>query len=218
MTKLSLPIQFAGSQLEHARHVCAFFNSEEEEYRVLLPFIADGFACGHRSIHLVSQNRFARHIQHLKTLGIDVEEAQRTGQLELRLNTEAYLRNGQFDQERMLQLFENMSDGRRGGAYPLSRIVCQMEWASRQPCCIHELLEFEARANEIWSQRDDVVICAYDLAKFSGDVVMDVMRTHPMIIVGGILQQNPFFVPPGEFLRELQQRRAARAQALCSAG
>jgi hypothetical protein len=34
------------------------------------------------------------------------------------------------------------------------------------------------------------------------------MRTHPMIIIGGILQENPFFVPPDEFLRELRARGA----------
>jgi len=51
------------------------------------------------------------------------------------------------------------------------------------------------------------VICAYDLTKFAGDVVIDVMRTHPLVIVGGILQENPFFVPPDEFLRELRERR-----------
>jgi len=34
------------------------------------------------------------------------------------------------------------------------------------------------------------------------------MRTHPMIIIGGILQENPFFVPPDEFLRELRERAA----------
>jgi hypothetical protein len=27
-----------------------------------------------------------------------------------------------------------------------------------------------------------------------------------MIIIGGILQENPFFVPPDEFLRELRER------------
>lgn len=27
-----------------------------------------------------------------------------------------------------------------------------------------------------------------------------------MIIIGGILQENPFFVPPDQFLRELQAR------------
>jgi hypothetical protein len=47
----------------------------------------------------------------------------------------------------------------------------------------------------------------YDLAKFGGDIVIDIMRTHPMVVVGGILQENPFFVPPETFLRELRQRR-----------
>jgi len=36
------------------------------------------------------------------------------------------------------------------------------------------------------------------------------MRTHPMIIIGGVVQENPFFVPPDEFLQELPQRGAAQ--------
>ena len=37
---------------------------------------------------------------------------------------------------------------------------------------------------------------------------MDIMRTHPMVIIGGILQENAFFVPPDEFLQELRERKA----------
>jgi hypothetical protein len=39
---------------------------------------------------------------------------------------------------------------------------------------------------------------------------MDILRTHPMVIIGGILQENVFFVPPDEFLRELHERRGPR--------
>ena len=42
---------------------------------------------------------------------------------------------------------------------------------------------------------------------------MDILRTHPMVIVGGALQDNPFFVPPDEFLRELDERRRRETQA-----
>jgi hypothetical protein len=31
-----------------------------------------------------------------------------------------------------------------------------------------------------------------------------------MIIISGILQENPFFVPPDKFLRELRERGAAQ--------
>jgi hypothetical protein len=38
---------------------------------------------------------------------------------------------------------------------------------------------------------------------------MDILRTHPMVIIGGVLQENPFFVPPDAFLEELRRRDAA---------
>jgi hypothetical protein len=34
-----------------------------------------------------------------------------------------------------------------------------------------------------------------------------------MVIIGGLLQENPFFVPPDEFLVELRERGAYRARA-----
>lgn len=208
MSRAPVPIPFAGSKLDRTRHVCAFFNSSAEEYRVLLPFIRDGFDCGDRAIHIVNPDRHHDHIMHLASIGIDAADAQRRGQLELRTTTETYLRDGRFDQDRMLHAFERMASGNPDGPGTLSRIVCQMEWASEGHGHIDDLVEFEARVNDVWSRHDDVVICVYDLAKFSGATVVDIMRTHPMIIVGGILQENPFFVPPQDFLREIRERRA----------
>jgi hypothetical protein len=37
------------------------------------------------------------------------------------------------------------------------------------------------------------------------------MHTHPMTIVGGILYENPYFVPPDQFLRDLRARDCIRA-------
>jgi len=53
------------------------------------------------------------------------------------------------------------------------------------------------------------VICTYDLTKFGASVVMDALRTHPAVIIGGLLQENPFFVPPDQLLQEIRQRRPA---------
>jgi hypothetical protein len=72
-------------------------------------------------------------------------------------------------------------------------------------------IEYEARFNQVHQGDRDSVICAYDIAKFRGDIIVDIIRTHPMIIIGGILQENPFFVPPDEFLRELRERKATQA-------
>ena len=205
--KTTAPIRFAGSELGEARHACAFFNSADEEYLVLLPFIKDGFECGHKAVHVVNPRRRQDHLERLTAAGIDTTAAQRSGQLELRTNVEAYLRDGRFDQDRMLQVFEKLSSGNDNGGYPLSRMVCQMDWAADDRWHIENLVEFESRVNDVWRHHEDAVICVYDLAKFGGDTVIDIMRTHPMVVIGGILQPNPFYVPPEEFLRELRERQ-----------
>lgn len=215
--KTTAPISFAGSQLSDTRHVCAFFNSEEEEYRVLLPFIKDGFACGHKAVHVVNAHQRSEHMERLVAAGIDPAAAERSGQLELRINTEIYLRDGQFDKDRMLLAFEQIASGNAAGGFPLSRIVCRMDWAAEGKSYTNDLIEFESRVNHVWEHHDDAVICTYHLGQFGGDTVIDIMRTHPMIIIGGTLQRNPFFVPPGEFLREFSERRAGRSAA-ASAG
>jgi len=207
MKSVAAPIPFAGSRLCQARHVCAFFNSDDESYRVLLPFIKDGFECGDKAVHVVNPDQQHEHLQRLRDVGIDPAAAAESGQLELLTNADAYLRDGRFDQDRMLEVFEQLASGNAKGGFPLSRIICRMDWAADGRSHIDDLVEFESRVNEVWRRHDDAVICVYDLAKFGGDTVVDVMRTHPMIVIGGMLQENPFFVPPDEFLRELRERR-----------
>jgi hypothetical protein len=210
MKKTVAPISLAGSQLGDIRHVCAFFNSDDEEYRVLLPFIKDGFECGDKAVHVVNPGQHQNHLQRLAAAGIDAAAAQHSGQFELRTNTETYLRDGHFDQDRMLEFFEQLASGNTN-SFPLSRIVCHMEWAADGRSHVDELVEFESRVNDVWRRHDDAVICTYDLANVGGETVIDIMRTHPMIIIGGILQHNPFFVPPEEFLCEVRERRAKRS-------
>jgi len=211
LKQIAAPIHFAGSQLDDVRHVCAFFNGDDEQYRILLPFIRDGFERGDKAVHVVNLDRRLDHLRRLAGFGIDPKSNLLSGQLEVRTDTDTYLPNGRFDQDRMLAAFEEMASGKTKGGFPLSRIVCQMEWAAEQRSHIDDLIEFESRVNDVWSRHDDAVICVYDLTKFGGDTVVDIMRTHPMILIGGILQRNPFFVPPKEFLLELRERRAARS-------
>ena len=137
------PIPFAGSHLDEVRHVCAFFNSEDEEYRVLLPFIKDGIECGDKAVHVVNPGQRHDHLRRLTGAGIDVDAAMQRGQFELRINTEAYLQNGRFDPDRMLQVFEELASGNAAGGFPLSRIVCRMDWAADDHSTIDKLVGFE---------------------------------------------------------------------------
>jgi hypothetical protein len=209
----SEPIRLGNATLNTYRHVCAFFHSADEEYRVLLPFIQEGIQRGERAFHIVDPRLREEHLRRLEVAGIDVTAAEQRGQFELRDWHETYLRGGRFDHEKMLRVMGDVSRHGREQGYSLTRILAHPEWAGEDWPGADDFLGYEARLNQLVPQIGDPIICLYDLAKMGGGLVMDVMRTHPLVILGGVLQENPFFVPPEEFLRELRDRRASRKAA-----
>jgi hypothetical protein len=206
-------VQCAGGILNGHNHICAFFNSVDEEHRVLRSFIKEGFERGDKAFHIIDPELRGEHLTRLAQSGIDVERAIGTGQLELRRWQDAYLRGDRFDQDAMLALLEEILQSGAASGYPLTRLVGHMEWALVDRPGVDDLLEYETRANYVLAKYDDPVICTYDLSKFSASVVMDIMRTHPVVIIGEVLQENPFFVSPDQFLLEIRERRrSARAR------
>lgn len=213
MSQPMQPVRLAGSTIDRSCHACAFFHSRAEEEQVLLPFVKEGYERGEKSFHVVDASHRPERINQLKGAGIDVVRAEATGQVEVRGWEQAYLRGGCFDQKKMLALIEEALRGGREGGFGMTRLWANMEWALEDCPGVEDIVEYETRLNHILPKYDDVVVCTYDLNKFSAGVVMDIMRTHPFVIIGGILQENPFFVPPDEFLKELRGRAAAGASA-----
>lgn len=208
MTRHDRTVTLAGSTLKERCHACAFFHDREEEYRLLLPFVKEGYGQQDKIFQIVDRRRRAERLERIAALGIDVEAGERSGQLEVRPWEDAYLRQGRFDQDAMLALVEEvLSNGRE--QFGLIRLWANMEWSLEDFPGTDDLIEYESRLNEITDRFDDVVVCTYDLNRFSATAVMDVLRTHPQVIVGGILQENPFYVPPEQFLSELRARTAA---------
>src|SRR5712671_75892 len=207
-------MQFAGGTLGRHRHICAFFNSIDEEHRVLRSFFKDGFDRGEKATHIVDPEKREEHLKRLAEAGINVQGVMDTGQLEVRPWQDAYLRGDHFDQNAMLALIEEVLQSANTAGYPLTRLLAHMEWALLDKPGVDNLVEYETRLNYVLPKYDDAVVCTYDLSKFGGSVTMDIMRTHPVVIIGGILQENPFFVPPDQFLLELRERRSVRRSAM----
>ena len=150
-------VHLAGSILDRARHVCAFFHSREEEYRVLLPFIQEGIEHGEKAYHIIKSDHRPAHRRRLQAAGIDTVAAERRGQLDILAWEDAYLRDGHFNQERMLALIEKvLTDGKAQG-YALSRLVANMEWALEDRPGVEDLVEYETRLNYVLPKYDDAV-------------------------------------------------------------
>ena len=71
--------------------------------------------------------------------------------------------------------------------------------------------EYEARVNLLVHAHECTFMCVYDLNRFSGRAIMDVLSTHPMVVMGDRVLDNPYYVEPRDFLARLVERGEARA-------
>lgn len=209
MNQLSL----AGSSLEYY-HVCAFFNSKEEEYDVLVPFFKEALVQGEKNMHIVDAQFADEHRARMTSAGVNAQECEACGQLQVLSWREAYLNeDGVFDKERMLAMVDHLTGTGREAGYTRLRIMGNMDWALEDLPGADKLIEYEAEVNEVLSRNRQPAVCVYDISKLTGGMMMDLLRTHPLTLIGGVVQENPFYTEPRKMLDELRSRHVATTHA-----
>jgi signal transduction histidine kinase len=211
-TGVPQPIHLCGSSLGGRRHVCGFFDGPEDEYAVTVPFVLKGLELKELAFHIVDPALRAGYARGLEQHGIPLAELEKSGQFELRTWPETYLRGGAFDPDRMLAFLDAVLKERRP-RFPRVRFVAHMNFPNAPQQTWDDWVAYEARLNHVLPKYPDPILCAYDTSKYGGALMIDLLRTHPMVILDGVLRANPSFVPPDEFLARLGERIASRAES-----
>jgi hypothetical protein len=217
MNSVRKSVRLFGENLDEGMHICTFFRSAAERYRVLMPFIREGMEQGDRAFHIVNPSLRSEHAQRIAEAGIDTARAEVEGQLEIIGWDDTYLRNGSFNRNAMLSLLPALLNEGRNRGFAITRFIADVAWVLNTPGALDQLLEYECRVNLALPKAGDIVICSYDLDKVDAAMVIAAMRTHPIVLIGGIVQHNPFYVPPEELLKELNERESPEAGGVGSA-
>ena len=176
---------------------------------MLSDFVGDGIRRGYQVIHTVPPASCRAHEARLVAAGVDIPPARKNGRFKMQDWNLSHRPDGNFEPQRTLDFFRRQAREALDLGFPQVRFVTHMEWALEGTPAVDSLLEYEARANEVWMRqrkRKNAVICVYDSSRFAADFLVDVMRTHPFTIVDGRVQENPYYVAPDEFIRELRSR------------
>src|SRR5438270_7113038 len=118
-----------GESPSEGMHICAFFRTSAERYRVLMPFILEGMEQGDRAFHIVNPSLRCEHVQRIAEAGIDAGRVEIEGQLEIIGWDKAYLRTGSFNRNAMLSLLPALLDEGRTRGFSLTRFIADMAWA-----------------------------------------------------------------------------------------
>jgi hypothetical protein len=111
-----------------------------------------------------------------------------------------YLSDGKFSTDSMLEFWDTAVGEAFEHGFGFSRAAGEMTWALRQLPGVEDLIVYESQLNRFLPKYPQVIMCLYELGRFSGEVLVDVLKTHPKVLLGGMLLDNPYYLAPDEFL------------------
>jgi hypothetical protein len=182
-------------------HICAFYSGPAGRDDVVMPFLADGIRAGQKCICVLESLAPADVLVKLDRQ-VDLDRTVQSGQLELATPADAYLRSGTFSTDAMLSYWQFAAAAAQGPKkLGMLRGTGEMPSVLDHPDGRTEFFRYEARLNGCVASLPAVILCVYDLQRFGAEVLMDALRTHPMVVVDDMVHDNPYYVDPGEFLR-----------------
>jgi len=79
------------------------------------------------------------------------------------------------------------------------RVTGEAGWVLEAPLGVEEFIDYESQLNDFAPRYPQVILCLYDLAHFGGGMIVDVLKTHKKLLLGGLVLENPHYLTPDEF-------------------
>ena len=188
-----------GLDLESGDHVCGLYLDNAARDSLLLAFLRAGLAGGDKCVCILDEGAHAGVLENLAAAGATTAVA--THQLELMTPDATYLSPGSFSADAMFSYWSKVvTDGLSGG-FVAARVSGDVTWMlTAAEGAMKDFVSYESELNRFVAQHPVIVMCLYDLAAFGGGILVDLMKTHPKLILGGMVLENPHCLTADEFL------------------
>jgi signal transduction histidine kinase len=189
------------------QHLCVIYRTEEERLAAALPYLKAGLERRERCLYVADEKAASPVFNALRKGGIDVDHCLESRALVVIDKPHTHLGHERFDPDRWIGFLSQTA--REAGAEKFSglTILGEMTWALGEDTTPERLVEYEARFNQLTRENDVRGLCQYNRDRFPPEIMLRVLRTHPVVVYGGIVCNNPYYVPPEEFLAPDQASR-----------
>ncbi|MFC7504879.1 MEDS domain-containing protein [Nocardioides sp. GCM10030258] len=187
-------------------HLCALYSGPAERDDILFPFLREGLRHGDTCLCFIDGvEPGAVRARAISEAGVADPPADR---FDVRPASDVYLESGTFSVERMTSvLTDNLDEVVAGGA-GLLRATGEMPWpgVQLQPHGADDFFVYESALNDVVRKKPAVFMCMYDLQRFGLDMLVAVLKTHPIVLLDRTVLDNPHFLTSAEYDTEVASR------------
>jgi anti-anti-sigma regulatory factor len=162
-------------------HACGRFARAVDGEQIVAAFVRDGLTREHKVLFLRDGDDVPAFTAQIAGWDPRIEPALESGQIEVRPAREAYMPDGEFQPERMLELIGEEEVGARAAGYAALSATGEMTWALDAGVDSDALLEYERRLDEV-TEPDTLMLCQFDQTRFGDAASAEIAAAHEVDI------------------------------------
>lgn len=183
------------TDLDIGSHICSIYRNDDELFSPVLPFLKHGSAKNQKCLYIADEHTNEEISSKIECPGLQILRAGDT-----------YLQGGFFEPDKMITFITATVHGFARQGFSGVRAAAEMTWMLNGATTVEKLISYESKLNEIFPKLPFAAVCQYNEMKFSKDILIDIIRTHPLIMLHGKLYENKYFYTAPEYSANLLKR------------
>jgi hypothetical protein len=193
---MSSPLERQLADLKQGDHVSPVYDGIEEHLAAAVAFILGGLARGECCLYVCDDLTLDALGRALAVRGVDGAREAECGALLLRTARQFYLLPGEFDPLATIELVRRFEAQALADGFSGLRFAGDMSWSIERHAERDRLIEYEALLNRYLIGSRTTILCLYDRARFDPACILDVLCTHPLVVLGDQVCPNLDYQPP----------------------
>ena len=202
---MDLSVEGKTERIPPGSHILELYNKVGEISGVTARLLGVGLEANEKCLFAAAPSVVADLEQALAKDGIDVAAARSSGQFVCLTDRDQLLVNKRFDPYHLLSHHQTfIAQGLREG-YKAVRISMDMTWLTTDIAAPQQILKYEAASDAVFTFQNAPIIALmhYDYSKLPGALVVELLKLHPIAVVGKFIKRNPYYLNSEQYLLKI---------------
>jgi hypothetical protein len=187
-------------------HIFQMYNKVSEIPGVTARLMHVGLLLSEKCMFAAAPAQVKELCEELRKLQINVDAVIQAGQLVLHEEREALLANGnRFDPYFLLSSHQTFISHALREGWQAVRVSIDMSWLTKNMATPEQLLKYEVSCDATFAFQNAPIIALihYDYSKLMPSLRVEMLKVHPISIVGKYIKRNPFYLNSEQYMLKI---------------
>lgn len=218
---MDLSVEGKSERIAPGSHICQLYSKVTEIPGVTAQLMRVGLSLSEKCLFAAAPAQVKELCEALEKMQINVDEKIASGQLVLCEEREIFLSNGKrFDPYALLSSHQTFIAQALREEWKAVRISIDMTWLTKDVATPEQILKYEAASDAVFTFQNAPIIALmhYDHSKLLPSLVVEMLKLHPISVVGKYIKRNPFYLNSEQYMLKILRINKEKGNNSSSSG